>query len=581
MPGSIARQLREAPGRVGGHLAAVLAEDRRLAQLLCVWAALQLLVALWDLPGAYGWENDGIAPRDVFGGLAINLTPGQGHRYPLFHYILVTLVAWPAWLFGVLTAGDFSPRAIEQRILQPDIMTATSLAAKAMAVAMGFVALLVLARIARRTWSAEAGRWAALFAATSTTLAYYTRTSNLDGPAMMWALLAIDRGLDVLRGGGRRDLVLLFVLMAAAVATKDQAYGWFALSLPLYVWVARQRVAPGALRAAIAGGAAAYAVASGALFNPTGFVTRVGLLAGTNSQDWRQYERGAAGILHNLRDLAAHQAEFFWPWPVVALAWAGVAVALRRREGRGQRALLLACAASSVLTFTLVVARCEHRFVLPLAVALSGYAGIAAAELQRVLRARANLVIAALALAPFVVEPVGRYAALAATQWGDARHAVEALLARLPRGARVEVYGPIVYWPRFDLGASAPYRVTHVDPRRMRVPGLQHAALPYGDPAARGADVLIVPEPFASRFVPALDERPVSTFVLESRAAGDGVAYFEAALAGRVPGYRQALVAAPHLPQWMRAIGLEPIAMQGSTAQRTRVFTRCGQGECR
>ena len=141
----------------------------------------------------------------MFGGLAINLTPGQGHRYPLFHYLVVTAVAWPAWLLGVLIAGDFSGRAIEQRVLQPDVMTATSLAAKSIAIAMGLVALLVLARIVRRTWSTDAGRWAALFAATSTTLAYYTRTSNLDGPAMMWALLALDRGLDVLRGGGRRD----------------------------------------------------------------------------------------------------------------------------------------------------------------------------------------------------------------------------------------------------------------------------------------------------------------------------------------------------------------------------------------
>src|SRR5262249_9978449 len=149
------------------------------------------------------------------------------------------------------------------------------------------------------------------------------------------------------------------------------------------------------------------------------------------------------------------------------------------------------------------------------------------------------------------------------------------------RGSKVEVYGPIVYWPQFDLGPSAPYRVTHVDARRMRVPGLEHTDLPYTDPAARGADLLIVPEPFASRFVPSAgSERLVSNFVLESRAAGDGVAYFGAALAGHVPGYRQTLVAAPHLPEWMRIIGLEPIAVQGSTAQTTRVFARCALGEC-
>ena len=242
--------------------------------------------------------------------------------------------------------------------------------------------------------------------------------------------------------------------MAAAVATKDQAYGWFALSVPLYAFIARRRAGRGVLRPALASGVATYAVFSGALFNPTGFVTRVRLLAGTNSQDWRQYEPGAAGVLHNLRDLAAHQAEFFWPWPIVALAWAGVVIAMRPREQRAERGLLLAAAASSLITFTLVVARCEHRFVLPLAIALSGYAGHRRGRAARLLRRARVPASWRLAMAPSCCSRSGAHRP-GSDAMGRRRHEVEALLARLPRGARVEVYGLIVYWPHFDLGPAA------------------------------------------------------------------------------------------------------------------------------
>ena len=38
-----------------------------------------------SLPGTFGWECDGIAPRDLFMTVGANLTPGSGHNYPLFH----------------------------------------------------------------------------------------------------------------------------------------------------------------------------------------------------------------------------------------------------------------------------------------------------------------------------------------------------------------------------------------------------------------------------------------------------------------------------------------------------------------
>ncbi|MFW2387003.1 MAG: ArnT family glycosyltransferase, partial [Polyangiales bacterium] len=207
----------------------LLREDRAVAWFVAVFALSQLAAIGWDLPGAYGWENDGIAPRDFFAGIAINLTPGQGHRYPLFHNLLVGLLSVPVLLPAALRAENWTLPALMDQILTVPTMTGVSLVAKLLGIVMACVSVLVVARIARRTVSSEAGRWAALWAATCLSFAYYGRVSNLDGPYLMWTALAMDRLLSVAEARKRRDYLLFGVLAGAAVATKDQAYAGFVL----------------------------------------------------------------------------------------------------------------------------------------------------------------------------------------------------------------------------------------------------------------------------------------------------------------------------------------------------------------
>lgn len=562
-----------------------MAEDRALTRAVMAWAVLQLVLALWDLPSRSSWENDGMAPRDVFAGLGVNLTPGQGHRYPLFHYALVAIASLPAWLLALLTAGGLTGAALEQRLLQADVMTLIAFAAKALSVAMGFIAVLTLARIVRRT-SAQgsphnAARFATFFAATSVSVAYYARTTNLDGPALMWTVLALDIVLDI-RSRPRESsagFAVLGALVAAAVATKDQAYGAFALMLPLYL-VTRMRagILPFTTACVLT-----YGVLSGALVNPTGLLARVRMLTGSNSADWRQYERGAQGLVENLRDLALAQSEFFWPWPIVALAWAGVLLVVWGKAARDRRAALLplAMGVSSLLAFTLIVARCEHRFALPIGLALACYAGIAAESLRAALRRvapGAGGALASVVLIALMLPCVARYIEVAATQWGDSRREVEHYLAALPEGSRVEIYGLLVYWPRFDF--NAPYRVTHVDRRRMRMPDLEHAALPYGDPRTRDADVLVMPEEFAERYRPSTRAEHDAANLGIARAAfadlaqTDGGRFFGALFNDRLPGYRRVLLAEPAFPSILRRLGLGPVEIHGSTGNRMAVFVR-------
>src|SRR6187200_3364780 len=87
------------------ELREITESDRALVRIVWVFAIAQLIAMTWDMPGSYGWENDGAAPRDLFGGIAENLTPGHAHRYPLFHYLVLGVLVSPVLLFDVLFAA--------------------------------------------------------------------------------------------------------------------------------------------------------------------------------------------------------------------------------------------------------------------------------------------------------------------------------------------------------------------------------------------------------------------------------------------------------------------------------------------
>ena len=111
----------------------------------------------------------------------------------------------------------------------------------------------------------------------------------------------------------------------------------------------------------------------------------------------------------------------------------------------------LVYALSHLVFFTLVVGRAQHRFTLPIWVALSVYVGHAAASLSlaRGGTFRRGVELALVAL--FAWNGL-RAAGLAYAGFADARRRVEALLALKATGKRVETYGLTVHQPRFKEG---------------------------------------------------------------------------------------------------------------------------------
>ncbi len=576
-----------------GRVSRVVSADPTLARLLIVYAVIQMAVAVWDLPNSWSWEEDAVAPRELFMGLANNLKPGSYHRYPLLHYVLFGFLSLPVSLYGVLTANDWTPEAIEASFIRYEIMTGIAVVAKILTIGMGTVALWTLATIARRTVSVTAGRWAVAFAVCNLSVGYYFRTQNLDGPYLMWTVLAMNSLLTIAERGGTRDYVLFAVFVAASIATKDQAYAAYVLVGPIYLllwpalrptdWAAGRRHWR-RLALAVGVGALSLGVLSGALLNPTGFARRFEFLTGPASGNFRVYTRDAAGFSANVHDVLFAQAEFWWPGPIVGLAWLGIMVAVRRPVGAGLRTrawrlLPLTAGLSALFFFTLVVGRCEHRFLLPLGFWLSFYLGVLADRGLDALRAAKWPRAASVALIVVLgIVLVRRPIALALTQWFDGRHRVEAFLSSLPSGSTVETYGRLPHQPRFE--PNGPYRVVHVHPtksarRRPPMPGVEMIRAPYEHVLERHPDVIVLNPSIRGRYGQrgALPRGHVlSNHLKQFRDNPRVIELMQAALRDELPGYSTQLVAGPSIPSWLRRLGLEPVRIHACTAGTFRIL---------
>lgn len=571
-----------------------------------------LAVVGWDLPSSFSWENDGLAPRDIFAGIGENLRPGHAFRYPLLHPMLLGLLCLPVLLPAAAEVASASFTDLRAAVLAPGVMTTCTLIGRAVAIAAAIIALGSLGRITTRLAGRAAGRWAEAFAATNLSFVYYGRATNLDGPALMWSVLAVEYLLEACTRARPEDATRFALFAAASIATKDQAYATYALIIPAVLAFRHWHpfaFAPGAWsrRATVRAAAvflAAYGVGSGALFNPTGFVTRVRTLLGPASGDYRAYEQTLVGVSANLRDVLGGQAETFWPWPVVAIAWLGVGLALIGARTRAWartagpwRLLPLGAGLGGLGAFVLAVGRTEHRFVLSLGFWLSCYAGVA----------MATLVSAAEALARVAVFPSRRQSierlarlggialllgaavpavALATTQWSDGRREVERWLRRLPPGTTVETYGSLVYLPRFARGADTPYLASRVgtDPvaRRNPLERLQEVEDTVEDVARRQPDVLVVSEGFAAPYLatdtPAPGRLLPRLWQRERGARGGATLRFvRAAIGDTLEGYRLCLLAEPRLPWWMP---LSPRRIHVSSGERTWILVRRGRVAC-
>jgi len=569
--------------------AVATALESPLTWVLALAFAFRVVGVGWGLPASDGWDNDGVAPRDFLAGLVQTFVPGKFFTYPPLHLLVLGILTLPVTVIALVRAPSLTPTDVIHEIIKVPYMTVIAYAARATTIVLSLAVVYAIAKIAEELRGPRAGWCAAAVCAVNAPLTYYAKTSNLDVPYLFWSSLAM---LALVRAVARREprrLRTMAVCAGLALGTKDQAYALFIGCVPascalwflLDPWARAQ--ARRILRELGVAGltvAGVVLVVDGVLFNPTGFRARVAFLIGPASQNFVNYTNDWAGRALIIRDSVA-LFDRFYPWAFAVFVLLG-GVLVTTRGHRTQEAKFVAGsipalgALSFTVAFNCVARRTELRFLLPQALLLAVYAGIAIEALVFEVRATFARRVAqgAVGLA-FAVAAFG-CANVDANLLLDPRYACEAWLqANVATGDTLEVYGLNVYLPRLPGRA----RITRVGPdpvdRRSPLPGVLEVEDAYGRAQARRPHYLVVsdgwvwryrwaPDPNDDRLEPGRARAPTH---LEDAADRDAVAFFRGLFAG-ARGYRLAHTSSLGSRLW------SPIDYHASTSRTIWVFER-------
>ncbi len=479
-----------------------------LVWILTVAAGLRLAGLFWGLPASDGWDDDGFAPRNFLTALALTYKPGSYFTYPPLHAFLLAILSAPGVVAALLHVPSFHQADVIGEFTKPAYMTFFAVVGRLVSLAMSLGIIWAVGEMARLVAGRRAGLFAAGACALNFGLTYYGQVANLDVPNLFWGALALLWSMRAVTEQQPKLFWPAAMFAAASIATKDQAYALFLLSLPVFLlaWFALEswpRAHAGrifrSLLPAIAVALLLLLLVDGAITNPTGFLRRIAFLAGPASGGYAEYLRGPTGWLALLGDMARH---FGGAYGLLAmtLALSGLVLHARRSRERLRVAGFLPalCILSFTLCFNLVALRSDDRFLLPQAVLACVYIGIAAEALAfapgTFARMPARLFLAATAL-----WALHQAVAINAAFLFDPRYDAEAWLQAHAKGNTIETYGQNCFLPRFPSAAQ----VTRIGQGDLSVrnplPGVREVRAPFSAP--RDARFVVVNAKWAERYL--------------------------------------------------------------------------------
>ena len=345
-----------------------------------------------------GWVPDEVLPTDFLPAAQEWFVNGWSPYYPPVHLYVASFIVSP---FLWLAQGDWLDLA------DYDTLEVIHVVSRALSVVMGALTLLVIAIIAGMTIGKRRAILAPFFLLTVPTFVFYSKTMNLDVPYVFWVSVAMLAFLRALTTRTLRDHALLGAAVALAVATKDQAYGFFPLAAVVLVfvswrdtrqlptWIARLAATAGDPRlwAGAATCLVVYVVTMGLLWNPDGVVEHFALITGRGSQHFRMFAPTVRGMGELAMATVMILPSALGPVCTV-FAVAGLIVAVRRPRRYRLLLLLLGLAVGYLVSFVAVIGYVYDRFLLGVALpaALLGAVGFDTA-MQAIPRARARFVM--------------------------------------------------------------------------------------------------------------------------------------------------------------------------------------------
>jgi 4-amino-4-deoxy-L-arabinose transferase-like glycosyltransferase len=529
-----------------------------LVWILALAAGLRLAGLFWGLPASDGWDDDGFAPRNFLTALALTYKPGAYFTYPPLHAIFLALLTWPGIVLALLQAPSLHQADVIAAVTKPGLMTFFAVTARLVNLAMSLGIIWGVGEMARLSAGRRAGLFAAGACALNFGLTYYGQVSNLDVPYLFWGTLSLLYFMRAAVEQQPRRFWPAMLCAAAAVATKDQAYALFLISVPIFLFLWWRSNPPGLvfLRSLFAASAVALfllLLVDGAITNPGGFVQRLHFLVGSASGDYATYPRSWDGLLALLRDMAAWFGQGYGV-PATLLALLGLILQMKGGADRGSRIaglLPVLATLSFFLCFNLAALRSDARFLMPLAVLACVYIGIAASWL--IVRANhwaklaGSVVVVCIALLA-----LHQCLAISAAMLQDPRYDAEAWMrAQVRPGDVIETYGQNAYLPRFPQSAHV-LRVG-AKPSKARAPlyGVTEVQEPFGNP--RAAHFIVVNDWWLRHYTKSQSELGGHRTASRAQAAlYDDISardYFRALSEGRL-AYRLVHIASPAPGIW-------------------------------
>jgi 4-amino-4-deoxy-L-arabinose transferase-like glycosyltransferase len=424
-----------------------------LGLLLLLSFGLNAWAIDWGLPSPSGWAPDELLPSAVLEGMSRHFSGGWHDKYPPFHYYLLSVLYAPVLKAERLPTGMPLPPETYHRLF---------LIGRGLSLLMAAGTLLLVYRCGRAAGDRRAGLLAAAIIALMAPFVYYAKLANLEVPYLFWWVLSLLFLLKVLDRHRRRDYLLLAATAVLAVTTKDQAYGLYALTVPLvagarYRHDRREHGTARPVNALLNADTLLAGAVAAALFlaihdvagNPDGFRAHVALITGRASQDFREFSNDLGGHAALLASTLRHLA-FTLGLPGFVIGLLGLVEAARRREGRWL--VLLVPAVSFYVCFLSVVLYVYDRFALPLAVVAALFGG---RWLSQGWNARGWVRATARgAVAITIAYGATRVVGLDLSMTNDARYAAEDWLRANAGAGLVGAIGPAEYLPRL-LGLNA------------------------------------------------------------------------------------------------------------------------------
>ncbi|HIK28819.1 MAG: glycosyltransferase family 39 protein [Oscillatoriaceae bacterium SKW80] len=423
-----------------------------IALILLLSFSLNLYGISWGLPSFNGWAADELIPARVLEGISQGFSNGWHYKYPPFHYYLLTILYSPILLLARLNILEIS-----------SLQTYTILfyIGRFLSVIQGTAIVFFVYLCGREIYEKRAALLAALITVLICPFIYYAKTINLDVPYLFWFVLSLLFYIKLLKSHKIQYYLLFSATAAVAVATKDQAYGFY-VSTPFFIiWqhhrylkqknpaiTLKESLTDKKIIGALAIGLFVFLILHNIVFNFDGFFAHIRLITSGSGKIRPRYEKNIFGHLNMLWQSFRH-IRFSFGWPIYIICLIGILHAFTRRNRNYILLSLLVPIVSYYIFYITIILFNDVRYLLPICIIFTFFGGLAIDVFLKTSKKLFGFRVAAVG-AIFVYTFAYTFSV---NIWmvNDSRYYVEKWMSEnIDKSAKILTIGLIKYLPRLD-----------------------------------------------------------------------------------------------------------------------------------